>query len=191
MTPRASPLLTVCGLDEIEEHGSRAVTHVLSILDPGWPDPAFGRYPPVSRTVLRFHDAVEPGPGVILPGEADAEAVLAFGRAVAADPGGPQAHLLVHCHMGISRSTAAMVAILAQAAPDGDEDGVVARVEAIRPQAWPNLRLIELCDAALGRAGRLTGAVGRLYRRRLDAKPDLADTMEKLGRGREVALARG
>jgi hypothetical protein len=27
-------LLTICGLTELEQHGSRGVTHVLSILDP-------------------------------------------------------------------------------------------------------------------------------------------------------------
>ena len=32
-------VLTICGLDELDSHGSRGVTHVLSILDPGWPDP--------------------------------------------------------------------------------------------------------------------------------------------------------
>ncbi len=190
MAATIPPLLTVCGLDEIEGHGSRAVTHVLSILDPGWPDPDFGRYPPVSRTVLRFHDEVDPRPGIVLPNAGDVEAVLAFGRAVEADPAGPGAHLLVHCHMGISRSTAAMTAILAQAAPDEAEDAVLDRVTAIRPQAWPNLRIIELADAALGRSGRLVAAVGRLYARRLSAHPDLAVVMDKLGRTREVTLGR-
>lgn len=191
MAKRVLSLLTVCGLEEIEGHGSRAVTHVLSILDPDRPDPDFGRYPPVSRTVLRFHDAIEPAPGVILPGAGDVEAVLAFGRSIAAEPAGPDAHLLVHCHMGISRSTAALTAILAEAAPHEAEDAVLERVAAVRPPAWPNLRMIEFADAALGRSGRLTAAVGRLYGRRLAAQPDLAATMEGLNRGREVALGRG
>ena len=32
--------LTVCGLQELDDHGDRDVTHVLSILDPGTPEPA-------------------------------------------------------------------------------------------------------------------------------------------------------
>ena len=136
------------------------------------------------------HDAIEPGPGVLLPSAADVDAVLAFGRRVASDPAGPDAHLLVHCHMGISRSTAAMTAILAETRPDEAEDAVLDRVTAIRPQAWPNVRMVEFADAALGRSGRLTAAVGRLYGRRLAAQPALAATMERLDRGREVALGR-
>jgi len=40
MDARAFYTLTICGLDELDRHGARGVTHVLSILDPGWPAPA-------------------------------------------------------------------------------------------------------------------------------------------------------
>ena len=105
--------LTICGLDELDGHQGRRVTHVLSILDPEWPEPsAFQAFDPHFRTTLRFHDAIEPGPGILLPEKADVETILAFGR----DAGdGPR--LLVHCHAGISRSTAATLMILAQAHP--------------------------------------------------------------------------
>ena len=188
MASRLLSLLTVCGLEEIEQHGSRAVSHVLSILDPDWPDPSFALYPPHSRTVLRFHDAIEPAPGTVLPTAADVDAILAFGRSIETNAGGAEAHLLVHCHAGISRSTAAMTAILAQARPDAPEDAVLDQVAAIRPQAWPNLRMIELTDAALGRSGRLVQAVAALYGRRLAAKPDLAEVMARLNRAREVEI---
>lgn len=191
MAIEAASLLTVCGLDELESHGSRAVTHVLSILDPGWPDPDFGTYPPHVRTTLRFNDSIDPAPGIILPSVGDLEAILAFGRAVGADGGGAEAHLLVHCHAGISRSTAAITTILAQAEPATDERSIVDRVTAIRPQAWPNLRMIELADGLLGRDGRLVAAVSRLYRRRLAERPDLIEVMTGLDRAREVAIGLG
>ena len=181
-------LLTICGLDEIEGHGSRAVTHVLSILDPEWPDPDFGPYGPHRRTVLRFHDAIDPAPGVILPTVGDVDAILAFGRAIGDDPGGPEAHLLVHCHAGISRSSAAMTMILTQADPDADEGAIVDRISAIRPQAWPNLRMIGFADDLLARGERLTRAVTQLYGRRLKERPELAEIMSRLNRAREVAL---
>ena len=61
-------LLTVCGLDELESHAGRGVTHVLSILDPGRDDhPAFARYGAVRRLTLRFNDDIEPRPGLVLP----------------------------------------------------------------------------------------------------------------------------
>ena len=39
MMPVSISLLTICGLEELEQHRARGVTHVLSILDPDWPDP--------------------------------------------------------------------------------------------------------------------------------------------------------
>jgi predicted protein tyrosine phosphatase len=183
MQPPASPVLTICGLEELEAYGGRDVTHVLSILDPDWPEPpAFWTYDRHLRVTLHFHDAIEPGPGVVLPQAADVAAILAFGR----EFGDDLRHLLIHCHAGISRSTAAMMMILAQAHPREDEVAVAERLTSIRPQAWPNARMIGFADAALGRAGRLSAAANEIYARRLAARPDLAEVMRGLDRGREV-----
>jgi predicted protein tyrosine phosphatase len=193
MQPVSISLLTVCGLEELEHHGARAVTHVLSILDPDWPDPeAFSAYDPHHRTILRFHDSIEPGPGVMLPEVGHVEAILAFGRALAHGAearGEGEGHLLVHCHAGISRSTAAMAMILAQAHPGEDEEAVFRHLQEIRPQAWPNSRMVGFADELLGRNGRMIAATSRLYARQLKARPHLADTMRGLGRAREVAMA--
>ena len=180
--------LTICGIEELEAHAGRGVTHVLSIVDPGTPEPpAFASYAGHRRVTLRFHDIIEPDPDFTLPGRADVEAILAWGRELdAATPG----HLLVHCHMGISRSTAAMTMLLAQAHPDEAEQSVADHVRAVRPVAWPNLRMIELADALLGRGGRLTAAVATLYARSLAARPDLAEVMTRFNRAREVDLGR-
>ena len=193
MQPVSISLLTICGLEELELHGARAVTHVLSILDPDWPDPeAFSAYEAHHRTILRFHDAVEPAPGVMLPQIGHVEAILAFGRALAhgaEERTEGEGHLLIHCHAGISRSTAAMAMLLAQVHPDEDEEAIFRRLQEIRPQAWPNLRMIGFADELLSRNGRMTAALGRLYARQLKARPHLADTMRGLGRAREVDLA--
>ena len=184
--------LTICGLEELDYHSARGVTHVLSILDPDWPEPqAFWAYDPHHRTILHFHDAIEPAPGVVLPEQAHVAEILRFGtslRQTAAE--GAEGHLLVHCHMGVSRSTAAMAVLLAQVHPEEDEDWVMKRLPGIRPQAWPNLRMIEFADELLNRGDRLTGATGRLYARQLAAKPHLDDVMRGHGRGREVELGK-
>ncbi|HEX8165630.1 MAG TPA: protein-tyrosine-phosphatase [Beijerinckiaceae bacterium] len=193
MQPVSISLLTICGLEELDRHGSRAVTHVLSILDPDWPDPeAFSAYDPHHRTILRFHDAVEPGPSVALPQVGHVEAILGFGRALAHGAEERQegeGHLLIHCHAGISRSTAAMAMILAQGHPDADEEAIFRRLQEIRPQAWPNSLMIGFADDLLSRNGRMTAAAARLYARQLKARPHLADTMRGLGRAREVEMA--
>jgi len=187
MKPPAFFDLTVCGLDELDRHSGRGVTHILSILDPEWPEPeAFQDFDPHFRATLRFHDAIEPDPGVVLPEKSDVDAILEFGREA-----GDVRHLLIHCHAGISRSTAAMLMILAQADPRETEDAVVGRLLQVRPQAWPNSRMIGFADERLGREGRLSAAVARIYARRLEIQPDLAETMRRLNRAREVELGLG
>jgi predicted protein tyrosine phosphatase len=187
MKSLAFSALTVCGLDELDGHAGRGVTHVLSILDPDWPDPEiFQAFDPHFRSIFRFHDAIEPGPRIILPERADVEGILAFGR-----DAGDISHLLIHCHMGVSRSTAAMLMILAQAHPRESEEAAVDRLLAIRPQAWPNSRMIAFADELLGRDGRLTAAACRIYARRLKAQPDFAQLMRLGRRGSEVEMGLG
>jgi predicted protein tyrosine phosphatase len=185
--------LTVCGLDELAAHAAAGATHVLSILDPGWPEPEILRAFAVHRRLrLHFHDVIEPLPGWTAPERWDVELLLAFGRDVAgADGADAGVHLLVHCHAGVSRSTAAAILILAQLRTDRPADEAVAEVARLRPRAWPNLRILELGDAALGRGGAIVSAARAQYRRVLAREPQLAEAMIGGGRGREVAAAVG
>lgn len=181
--------ITVCGIEELGGHASLGATHVLSILDPDYPVPeAFGQYGEHARLERRFHDIIEPTPGMILPSPADADAVLAFGRLLQQ---ATAATLLVHCHAGVSRSTASMALILAQAMPRTPAAEILATVYGIREKAWPNLRLLEMGDARLGRGGSLVDAAYGLYRLQLDRRPHIADFMLAEGRGREVTAGRG
>jgi predicted protein tyrosine phosphatase len=191
MTAAITPFkVTVCGIEELAGHCNARVTHVLSILDPEWPVPdAFGAFGEHEKLELRFHDVIENIEGVVLPSAEHVSALLAFGRDLRAEPS-RQAHLLVHCHAGVSRSTASLVLLLAQALPHRRASEVATEVMRIRPQAWPNLRLIELGDVMLARRGEIVAAAGEIYRARLVRDPDLADAMAQGARGREIALAR-
>jgi predicted protein tyrosine phosphatase len=184
MKPPSFPDFAICGLDELIGHQGRGVTHILSILDPEWPDPeAFQAFDPHFRATLRFHDAIEPDRDVLLPQKADVEAILTFGRD-AAEAGG----LLIHCHAGISRSTAATLMILAQAHPDEGEDSLADRLLQTRPQAWPNSRMIRFADELLDRRGRLVAAIAGIYAKQLVNRPELAEIMRRGNRAREVEL---
>jgi predicted protein tyrosine phosphatase len=179
--------MTICGIAELDDHCAAGVTHVLSILDPDWPDPpAFDAFAPHRRLALRFHDIIEPTPGMFAPSREDVERLLAFGRELG-EPAGK--HLLVHCHAGVSRSTAAAALILAQAYPDRPAGEALDAVARIRPRAWPNLRILEFGDALLGRDGEIVAAAGAMYRRALDREPVLQEAMIDGGRGREVLAA--
>jgi predicted protein tyrosine phosphatase len=178
--------ITVCGVAELDAHCEVGVSHVLSILDPGTEDPAaFGSYGEHERLDLRFNDIIDEFPGMLAPRREHVERLLAFGRDLLAMPRS-SAHLLVHCYMGISRSTAAMSLILAQARPDRPAVEALDEVRRIRPHAWPNLRLVELGDELLGRRGELVAAAHDHYRRVVARRPEMGREMVQYGRAREV-----
>lgn len=104
--------------------------------------------------------------------------------------GSDEAHLLVHCHMGISRSTAAMAILMAQSNSDESEEWVFSHLLSLRPQAWPNSLMVEFADTLLGRQGRLMAALADLYARQLAKRPETEHFMRTHGRSREVDLAR-
>ena len=180
---------TICGIPELGSHCEAGVTHVLSILDPDWPDPPdFDDYAPHRRIALRFHDIIDLLPGRRAPTRDDVARLLAFGQELSdAD----SCHLLVHCHAGVSRSTAATALILAQAHPKRPIDEVFDAVSRIRPRAWPNLRILEFGDELLDRRGEIVAAVSAIYRRLLTRDPSLQQVMIDNGRAREVIAALG
>ena len=123
-----------------------------------------------------------------MPREEHVSALLAFGRDLTAEP--PEdAHLLVHCHAGISRSSASMTLILAQFLPQVPAAAILDEVLRIREKAWPNLRMIEIGDAMLGRGGTLVAAAHELYQRQVERRPFLWDFMTDADRQRELATA--
>jgi predicted protein tyrosine phosphatase len=192
MNPFAPFRITVCGIEELSGHHDANVSHVLSILDPEWPVPeVFGAFGEHARLELRFHDIIdERNADVIAPRKEDVAELLTFGRGLMDDPQS-DAHLLIHCHAGVSRSTASMALILAQTLPDMPASRIFEEVLRIRPQAWPNLRMLELGDAQLKRRGELVAAAAGVYRTQLDGRQYLAEQMRFNGRGREIEAASG
>src|SRR4051794_11559027 len=178
--------LTICGIDELAGHSTGQVTHVLSILGPGYPEPeAFAAYDPHHRLTMRFHDIIGPWPGWEAPEREHVEAVVAFGEDL--DQAGERLrHLLVHCHAGISRSTASLATLLARHMPIGEEEAIFARIRDIRPQAWPNSRMVGFADDILGRGGRLNDALRAHYRLQAPAFPDFVEELRRSGRGAEI-----
>jgi predicted protein tyrosine phosphatase len=181
--------ITVCGIDELGDHCDVGVSHVLSILDPSAPKlPVFGSFGEHERVELRFDDVIEESPIQVAPHRRDVAAILTFGHRLSAE-WSSCAHLLVHCHAGVSRSTAAMTLILARARPDLPADIILTEVLQIRSHAWPNLRIIELGDELLDRNGEIVSAVAAVYREQLRIRPHLELAFRENGRGREVDMA--
>jgi predicted protein tyrosine phosphatase len=178
--------LTICGLGELDNHSTAGVTHVLSILDPDTPEPAtFTRYDPHHRLTLRFHDIIGPWPGWVAPEREHIEALVAYGAELDA-AGEACRHLLVHCHAGISRSTAAMATLLARHTAPGEEATIFDHLRRIRPHAWPNSRMVGFADDILGRGGGLVAALRDHYRVQAVALPDFIEELRRVGRVAEI-----
>jgi predicted protein tyrosine phosphatase len=130
-------------------------THLLGILDPPTPEPAIYGHEPNSRAtlLLRFQDidAGEPDG----PTAEHVREIIAFADQVRSAHARAPARLLVHCHAGISRSTAsAYIALARDFGLERANDAFQALLRAaVNP--WPNRRLIALADDALGAGGRL------------------------------------
>lgn len=179
--------ITICGIDELVDYSDAKVTHVLSILDPATPAPeTFSTYSAHAKLELRFHDVIEANvPGYDSPQPHHIEALLEFGHSLIAMPPG-EGHLLVHCHMGISRSTAAALLLLAEAMPERPAKEMMAEIAGVRDKAWPNLRMVEIGDQMLGLKGNLVRAVRDRHHQMARALPRVADYMRDNGRGREL-----
>ena len=191
MKPISISALTICGIEELPDHRAQGVTHVLTLIDPGWPEiETFQSYDSHQRKTMNFHDIIEPIEGKVMPDPEHVAEVLSFGAELAASRDDrAEGHLLVHCYMGVSRSTAAMLSLLAQVHPDEAEDRLFARLRKIRPQAWPNSLMVGYADEQLGREGRLTAALRRHYGHQIKQDPWFVDEMTRLGRRREIDMA--
>ena len=191
MLPASISVLTICGIEELPLHGSRSVSHVLSVIDPERADlTEFTGYGDHRRTTLRFHDIIDPEAGRIMPSRDHMDAILSFGEElVDSREGREDGHLLIHCHMGISRSTAAMLTLMAQIEPKRSEEALFERLREVRPQAWPNSVMVAMADEMLGRGGRLVEALRLHYGIQRKAQPQYNHWMVELGRGRELEMA--
>ncbi|MFZ5779424.1 MAG: tyrosine phosphatase family protein [Pseudomonadota bacterium] len=181
--PLPSHKVTICGIPELPQHCSVGVSHVLSIIDTHEPrPPALDDYFDVDHELVRFDDVVAEYPGFAACTAAHIEKVLAFGERVHARPA---SHVLVHCHAGVSRSTAAAAILMCQHAP-GHEEEAFLRLLALRKHGWPNTRMVEFADTLLGRDGAMLRGLVAYRRALLLEKPHLREIIRNIGRGHEL-----
>lgn len=132
----------------------RRPSKVLSLLDPGkamaLPDGLSER----DWLRLDMHDIHVPSEGQNAPTLTHVEQILEF-----ADDWERGTPMLINCHAGISRSTAAAYIIACGLNPRVDERVIAQRLRKASPAAYPNRRLIALADSLLARSGRMSDAI--------------------------------
>ena len=108
--------------------------------------------------------------------------MLEFGERVHATAG---SHVLVHCHAGVSRSTAAAAILMCQHAP-GQEEAAFLKLLELRKHGWPNTRMVQFADTLLKRDGAMLRGLVAYRRALLEAKPHLSEIIRNIGRGHEL-----
>jgi len=141
--------IQICSLEVARQENLSLFNGVITIEDSTIEDPFRVDHGPPEQLVLRFDDISEPHPKWIEPQESHIEKALAF-----ADKIGDGA-LLIHCHAGISRSSALALAIIARNLGEGKEVEAVKTLQMINPDARPNKLLVWMTDEILGREMKL------------------------------------
>ncbi|MEM8749530.1 MAG: tyrosine protein phosphatase [Pseudomonadota bacterium] len=108
---------------------------------------------------LVFNDINEPREGLIAPDESHVKAIIDF--VTIWDRKVP---LVIHCWMGISRSTAAALIASAALYPQAPAEGLASLLRSKSPMATPNRLMVEHADTILGRKGELVDAVDAIGR---------------------------
>jgi predicted protein tyrosine phosphatase len=153
-------MIHVCSLarlhETVEGTGAR---HVVSLIgdDANLVRPA--QVAPEDHLWLRLHDISAPLDGHIMPGEEQVADLIRFVRTW--DRSSP---LVVHCFMGISRSTASAYASVCALSPHREEADIAQALRRASPTATPNIRIVSLADKLLGRDGRMIAAVEAIGR---------------------------
>lgn len=142
--------LMVCGLEE-----------AISLVDSGWPTRVISTvnmsvefsWDLDQHLIVRMNDIEQDfGPKWITPSIEHVDAVLGFTNGL-----GETDRLIVHCHQGLSRSTAMAIGICVQHGMD--PISAYRHVERIRPVLLPNTLIIALIDDRFGLKGKLTELV--------------------------------
>jgi predicted protein tyrosine phosphatase len=153
-------MIHVCSLarlhETVEYTGAR---HIVSLIG----DEANVQRPavvaPENHLWLRLHDISMPLDGYIMPGEGQIADLIRFVRGW--DRRTP---LVMHCYMGISRSTASAYASVCALNPRRGEDDIARALRRASPTATPNIRIVSLADNLLGRNGRMIAAIEAIGR---------------------------
>lgn len=142
--------LKICGISEAEIWANNKwPTHIVSMVDPG----VDIDFTCSKHLILHLHDVESQLKNEwVLGNPAHIDAILDFTKDLGAGD-----KLLVHCHQGLSRSTAASIGIMLQHGMDAES--AYRYVESVRDILLPNGLIVRILDERFGLGGQLVDLV--------------------------------
>lgn len=156
-----------CLRDAAAVAGDWSATHVVSLLDPELADEFVPRISGAMHHVVRLRDQESALATGHFP-----ETITSFFDLVLPAIEQQDSRILVHCHAGVSRSTAFAYGVIAHRFGVGREVEAFEALLSIVNKPWPNRRIIEIFDAHWQREGRLLAPLDAMRARhpkRIDA----------------------
>jgi len=151
--------VSVCGVGELPDFSGQGVTHVVSLWDGYEAEDPKPRnridaiFPGVRKHFGFFNDVFYEFGSNYAPTRDAIRGILEFTSGLSTGD-----YLLLHCAVGISRSTAFAFATLCQQAGLGYEQDCFRALKRIRPSASPNPLIVQWADDLLGRDGAMVEA---------------------------------
>jgi predicted protein tyrosine phosphatase len=148
-------MIHVCSLARLHETiATTGACHVISLLahDANLTRPA--AIAAENHLWLQLDDISVPQDGFVAPQIEHVEQLIAF---VGRWP--RESALVIHCHAGISRSSAAAFVAACALSPASDEQAIAIALRRASPTATPNIRIVAIADQLLVRGGRMVTAV--------------------------------
>jgi predicted protein tyrosine phosphatase len=140
--------LTICDIEKAESVIDKWATRAIGLIDP---ECRAGIVAREHYLQLYFHDCDQteyPDCAPVIPQLSHLEEILAFSSSFC-----PEDRVLVHCHAGISRSTAAAIAIFVQHGMEPFE--AFYAVQAVAPEMYPNKLMLRYADDLLNQQGAI------------------------------------
>ena len=139
----------VCSLHAVRELDVSTYDGIITIEDTTIREPFRVQTNEPKQLILRFDDINQPMDDYVIPQMSHIKRALEFADKI------EDGSLLVHCHAGISRSSAIALAVIAKRLGSGKEEEAVNTLEHINPNCRPNKSIVEMADELLERDGKL------------------------------------
>src|ERR1700712_944210 len=152
------PRLLVAPLSSLPEAlAAHRPSHLVSLLSPEHMIQTPPGFPAARHLKLGVNDIVDPAAGTAPPMRVHMDQLIAFARTWDAN-----APMVIHCWAGISRSMASAFAILCDRLGENRAIEIARIMRQRAPHAQPNRLLVRHADDALGRGGRMLGALNSM-----------------------------